>query len=233
MKKVLITGGNKGIGLEITKFFIKKSKEHDFDITVVARDFSDFKYENVNKIQFDLSETSKLSELFAKVSEVDILINNAGMMNSLPYDKYTDTARDYIMNLNLYTPVELINHYSKGMVAKKSGRIVNLGSIAGQIGHPDIWYGISKAGILNLTKSYAKILGPSGVVINAVAPGPVATEMLSVIPEERVEQLSKNAILGRVAKPEEIAKIVYSLSVESPEYLNGETISLNNGMYMR
>jgi 3-oxoacyl-[acyl-carrier protein] reductase len=82
------------------------------------------------------------------------------------------------------------------MMAKGGGRIVNNASIVGEIGHPDIWYGITKAGMINMTKNFAKILGPGGVVINAVAAGPVETEMLHVIPEQRKKTLKELCIQG-------------------------------------
>jgi 3-oxoacyl-[acyl-carrier protein] reductase len=103
-------------------------------------------------------------------------------MNSIPYDSYPEEKLNKIMDINLYAPVEFIKEVSKSIIEAGSGRIVNTASIAGQIGHPDIWYGVSKAGIINATKSFAKLLGSKGIVINAVAPGPAETEMMKVIP---------------------------------------------------
>ena len=158
MKKVLITGGNKGIGLEVTKLFL----ENNYEVIIIARDYNDFELndnKNVKKIQYDLTDISGIEKLVHEIGSVDILINNAGLMNSLPYDNYPKEKFDDIMDLNLYAPIELINHVSKYMIKNNGGRIVNTASIAGQIGHPDIWYGITKAGIINATKSFAKILG--------------------------------------------------------------------------
>ena len=232
MKKVLITGGNKGIGLEVTKLFL----ENNYEVIIIARDYNDFELndnKNVKKIQYDLTDISGIEKLVHEIGSVDILINNAGLMNSLPYDNYPKEKFDDIMDLNLYAPIELINHVSKYMIKNNGGRIVNTASIAGQIGHPDIWYGITKAGIINATKSFAKILGSKGIIINSVAPGPVETEMMKVIPEDRKKAIKSNVFLDRFAKPVEVAKTIYWLATESPEYINGTCIDINNGAFPR
>ena len=229
MEKVLITGGNKGIGLELTKLFV----ENGYQVIVIARDFKDFKIDSVEKIVYDLSDVNGIEELVHKIGYVDILINNAGFMNSLDYNKYPIERRDKLMNINLYSPVALITYMSEYMLEHKKGRIVNTASVAGQMGSLDIWYGISKAGIINATKAFARLLGSKGIIINAVAPGPVETEMLNVVPEKRREFLKGNTYANRFAKAEEVAKTIYWLATESPEYINGVCVDLNNGAFPR
>ena len=231
-KIVLITGGNKGIGLETTRLFC----EHNDKVIIIARDYTNFEFEghpNVTQIKYDLCNVKGIAKLIAEIGDVDILINNAGMMNSLPYNNYPEEKFKAIMNLNLYAPIELISQVSKSMIQKQSGRIVNVASIAGQIGHPDIWYGVTKAGIINATKSFAKLLAPHGIVVNAVAPGPVETDMMQVIPEARKKQIRDSVFIDRFAKPEEVAQTIYWLATESPEYINGTCIDLNNGAFPR
>lgn len=232
MKKVLITGGNKGIGLETTKLLL----ERGYKVVVVARDFKEFPYkdnENVKMITFDFSDISGIEKLADEVGDVDVLINNAGVMYSLPYNKYPLENKEKIMNINLYAPIELINMFSKGMIERHEGRIVSTASIAGEIGHPDIWYGVSKAGIINATKSFAKIFGSEGIVINCVAPGPVETEMMKVIPEARKKIIKSSVYTNRFAKAEEVAKTIVWLAADSPEYINGTCIDINNGAFPR
>lgn len=229
-KHILITGGNKGIGLETTKLFL----EAGFLVTVVARDFSKMpKMENCKFVHFDLRNTERISDLAAEIGAIDVLVNNAGIMNTCPYDSYPSEKKNDLMKLNIEAPVELITYFSKGMIAKKEGRIVNVASIAGQIGHPDIYYGISKAGMINMTKSFSKILGKHGIMVNAIAPGIVETDMLHSIPAARQEAILKSVHSGRFAQAEEIARTILWLATDSPQYINGTCIDINDGAFPR
>jgi 3-oxoacyl-[acyl-carrier protein] reductase len=230
-KTVLITGGNKGIGLEVTRLFLNLN----YNIIIIARDFNnfEFKYNNkIKQIKFDLSSVDKISTLISSLEPIDILINNAGVMYSLPYNQYPNDKKETMLKLNIEAPIKLIEEVSKNMIKKGTGRIVNNTSIAGQIGHPDIWYGITKAGLINATKSFSKIFDGK-IIINAIAPSPVETDMLNVIPKPRQEAFLKTVIAKRFAKAEEIAKTIVWLAIDSPEYINGTCIDINNGSFPR
>ena len=230
-KTVLITGGNKGIGLEVTKQFL----DLEYNIIIVARDFKNFEFKNnskIKQIEFDLSKVDDIPKLVDSLGNIDILINNAGVMYALPYNKYPNEQKNTMIKLNLESPVKLIEEVSKSMLLKGNGRIVNNASIAGQIGHPDIWYGITKAGIINATKSFSKIFD-GRIIVNAVSASPVETDMLNVIPKARQDAFLKTVITKRFAKPEEIAKTIVWLATESPEYINGTCIDINNGSFPR
>lgn len=232
MKKVLITGGNKGIGLEVTRQLLALG----YHVIVTARDFKDFEFKDskdVTLIPYDLNDVAGIKKLVKRIGTVDVLINNAGIMNSLPYDDYQEEAKQRLMNVNLYAPIALITYVSELMMKNHGGRIVSVASVAGQIGHPDIWYGVSKAGIINATKSFARQFGEHGILINAVAPGPVKTDMLQVIPEARKDTMKQSTYLKRFANPEEIAETIVWLATKSPEYINGVCIDLNNGAFPR
>jgi len=174
-----------------------------------------------------------IPDLVSNFGAIDVLVNSAGVMLSLPYDCYPQEKVDRIIKLNIESPVALIREVSKKMVENRSGRIVNNTSIAGQIGHPDIWYGITKAGLINATKSFSKILGPHGIIVNAVAASPVETDMLKVIPEESKNAFKKTVITGRFANAQEIAETIGWLGTISPEYINGTCIDINNGSFPR
>lgn len=231
-KKVLITGGNKGIGLHTAQKFLEK----DYHVIVAARDFTGFPLadqENMETISFDLRNIDEIPRLIAEIGPVEILINNAGIMHALPFDQYPRDKVDEILKINIEAPVALIRETSKTMTAKGEGRIVNNASIAGQIGHPDVWYGITKAGVINMTKSFAKILGPRGIVINAVAAGPVETAMLDIIPEQRKKDIKKLVYSGRFAYPSEVADTIFWLATDCPPYINGTCVDINNGAFPR
>lgn len=232
MKTVLITGGNKGIGLETTRFFLGRN----YKVIVVARDFTEFEFaanDQVQSIQFDITQIGDIPDLISNLGDLDVLINNAGIMLSLPYDNYPQEKIEYINKVNIEAPIAFINAVAKKMIQRKSGRIVNNASIAGQIGHPDIWYGITKAGLINATKSYAKILGPEGILVNAVAASPTETDMLATIPEARKAAFKQSVISHRFATAQEVAAAIGWLGTESPEYINGICIDINNGSFMR
>lgn len=224
-KTVLITGGNKGIGLALSKEFLAL----DYAVIVIARDFEGFGFkEQVKCVSFDLQQIEKIPELIASLGAIDILINNAGVMYSLPYNSYPQERVASMLKLNIEAPIKLIEACAKQGVK----RIVNNASIAGQIGHPDVWYGVSKAGLINATKSFAKIF-EGDIIINAVAPSPVDTDMLETIPLERREAFLKTVVTKRFAKAEEVAKTILWLATQSPEYINGTSIDINNGSFPR
>ena len=230
-KRVLITGGNKGIGLELTRNFL----ELNYEVIVIARDFSNFEFnsnDSVVKIVYDLENIDGINSLVKSIGRVDVLINNAGVMYSLAFDEYPSSKKDSIMKLNLEAPIRLIEAVSKGMMKQGFGRVVNNASIAGQIGHPDVWYGMSKAALINATKSFSKIFD-NKIIINAVAPSPVETDMLNVIPKHRRDAFLNSVISKRFATAQEVAKTIIWLATESPEYINGTCIDINNGSFAR
>lgn len=135
--------------------------------------------------------------------------------------------------MNLRAPVALIEAVAPQMRKRKSGRIVNVGSVAAFTGHPDLWYGATKAALLNVTKSYAGYLGADGILVNAVAPGPTLTEMYEQLPQSRKDGVMRSVYSKRACTPEEVAEAIVWLGTSSPAYLSGTTIDVNNGSYPR
>ncbi len=224
-KTVLITGGNKGIGLALTKLFL----DDGYGVTVVARDFDGFAYvDSVECIAFDLIHVDKIPSLVEQIGKIDVLINNAGVMYTLPYDNYPQERVNSMLKLNLEAPIKLMELYGKLGIK----RIVNNASVAGYTGHPDIWYGMTKAALINATKSFSKIF-EGKTIVNAVAPSPVDTDMQKVNTEERKASFKKSVIIGRFATVDEVAETMFWLATTSPEYINGTTIDINNGSYPR
>ena len=236
MRHVVITGGNKGIGLALTKKFVEAGNK----VLIIARDFSnqeDFDYQNhplITCTQFDLTNLDKLPGLVESIEQVDVLINNAGLLQPITIDDYPDERRDYSLQLNIIAPVKLTELLTEKLLASSeyTPRIVNNASIAGQIGHPDIWYGISKAGLINATKAFSKAF-QGKVIVNAVAPSPTETDMLDNIPQHRQQAFLKNTISGRFATAQEVADTMYWLATDAPEYINGSCLDINNGSLPR
>jgi 3-oxoacyl-[acyl-carrier protein] reductase len=229
-KRVLITGGNKGIGLAVTRLFLEK----DDTVVIVARDFKNFELagsKRVTTIPYDLSDVEEIPGLVKQAGDIDILINNAGISTGLFPDEYTEEKRRYITNVNLAAPIALVTNYLPHFKAKREGRVVSVASQAGVFGHYDIWYGALKAGLINATKTFANLYGRHGLVINAVSPGPVDGDVIRESKfKERFEKVIGRTILKRYAEPAEVAQVIYWLSKESPVYLNGENYLINNGV---
>ena len=227
MNTALVTGAGRGIGLATARAFLKAG----WKVLALDKDFSTFDLEGVERIQFDLRNLSEIKAL-AK-NEIHTLVNNAGVLFCDPYDAIPEAHKREILAVNVEAPAALIEAVAPQMKKRKSGRIVNVGSVAAFTGHPDLWYGITKAGILNLTKAWARELGPHGVLVNAVAPGPTQTAMYDQLPQSRKDGVMKSVYSGRVCTPDEVAAAILWLGTACPEYVNGTTLDVNNGSYPR
>ncbi len=186
-----------------------------------------------DRLDFDLRQTADIATLTASIGHVDALVNNAAVLFCDPPEAIPEEHRKEILAVNLEAPAALIAAFAPGMKARGSGRIVNVSSVSAFTGHPDLWYGITKAGILNLTKTWAGVLGPYRVLVNAVAPGPTRSRMYDQLPQSRKDNVMRAVYSGRVCQPEEVAAAILWLGSECPEYVNGTTLDVNNGSYPR
>jgi len=167
------------------------------------------------------------------LGEIDTLVNNAGTLYCEPYNAIPEAHQREILAVNLEAPIALMRALAPQMRARKSGRIVNVGSVAAFTGHPDLWYGATKAALLNVTKSFAGWLGRDGILVNAVAPGPTLTAMYEQLPQSRKDGVMRSVYSGRACTPQEVAQAILWLGSASPEYMNGTTLDVNNGAYPR
>jgi 3-oxoacyl-[acyl-carrier protein] reductase len=234
MSTVLITGAGRGIGLATARAFLKAG----WTVLALDKDFSACDEKGFERIEFDLRNLSAIRDLARH--EIHTLVNNAGVLFCDPYDAIPEEHKREVLAVNIEAPAALITALAPQMKARGkdpargiAGRIVNVGSVAAFTGHPDLWYGITKAGILNLTKAWAKELGPHGVLVNAVAPGPTQTAMYDQLPQSRKDGVMKSVYSGRVCRPEEVAAAILWLGTACPEYVNGTTLDVNNGSYPR
>jgi 3-oxoacyl-[acyl-carrier protein] reductase len=227
MKTALITGAARGIGLAAARAFAAAgwrvlSLDKEFGGDVVGE-----------RVAFDLTHTTKIPALVASLGDVDTLVNNAGVLHCDPIEAIPEAHRAEILAVNLEAPAALIAALAPGMKARRRGRIVNVSSVSAFTGHPDLWYGITKAGLLNLTKSWARALGPHGILVNAVAPGPTQTHMYDQLPQSRRDDVMRAVYAGRVCQPQEVAAAILWLGSDCPDYVNGTTLDVNNGSYPR
>jgi 3-oxoacyl-[acyl-carrier protein] reductase len=228
LQTALITGAGRGIGLATAKAFLKSG----WKVIGLDRDFTNCNESQIEKVEFDLQNLAGIRPLVEKL-QVHTLVNNAGVLYCDPYDAIPEQHKREVLAVNIEAPAALISALAPQMKQRKSGRVVNVGSVAAFTGHPDLWYGITKAGILNLTKAWAKELGPHGVLVNAVAPGPTQTAMYDQLPQSRKDGVMRSVYSGRVCTPEEVAAAILWLGSACPEYVNGTTLDVNNGSYPR
>ena len=222
--RALVTGASRGIGYAVAT----NLADLGFSVVAVGRRFDEDAFAgraNVEKVVFELSECNALAGLVERLGPISVLINNAGVMHPNTWRDYPEQTRARSLKVNLVAPVELMRLCAPGMLAAGGGAIVNVASIAGYIGHPDIWYGATKAGLLNATKTFALQLGAGGVTVNAVAPGPVETDMLAVIPPERQAMLRNGAVTKRFSTADEVAEAVLSMAF-GPLQINGATLDI-------
>lgn len=227
--KAIVTGGNRGIGLAISKKLLAKG----YEIHVLSRSGMDSVPEGITSWETDISDYDQTIAIVDKIGPVDVLINNAGIMNAKTASDYGADDILHMLNVNLITSVRLSVRVAERMANQGGGRIVSMGSIAGEIGHPDIWYGISKAGLVNAMRSIARTFGARGVVANSVAPGPVETEMMRNIPQDRKDRLKAATISQRFSTAEEVAETICWLATDAPATINGDVIDINNGTNYR
>lgn len=242
MKTVLITGSSRGIGAAIArrlndeyKIIINynKSKDNAFALMQELRETNP----NVIAIKANVSDESEVENMFSiaekNFGHVDILINNAGISHfSLIQDIDFGTWKD-VLNTNLNSVFLNSKRAIPNMISKQYGVIINMSSIWGEIGASmETLYSASKGAINTFTKAMAKELAPSGIRVNAIAPGIVDTDMMrNDFSESELLDLKKEVDTNRFAKPEEIAGLVRYLISDEASYITGDIIHINGGFY--
>ena len=236
MKKALITGATGGIGLEICKFL-----GNDHEIYILGRNEEKLKSLS-NKFSFiqdyfvcDISSSDSLTDFFEKISmknlQIDVLVNNAGVTDDSLFLRMDLEKWNKVINTNLNSNFMISNFFSKQMIKKKWGRIVNISSVVGirgNIGQSN--YSASKAGIHSFTKSVAKEVATRNITVNVIAPGYVSTATTNVLSEKVKKEVMSWIPMQRFGEPEEIAPIAAFLSREEARYITGEIIRVDGGM---
>lgn len=238
-KLALVTGGTRGIGKEISISL------RDAGYTVIAtynkndKAAQEFKEQtNIATMRWDVSNFQECNDNVAKLYQEynmypSVLVNNAGITKDKMLHKASYSDWDEVMKINLYSCFNMCHAIIPKMRENNYGRVINISSIngiTGQLGQTN--YSAAKAGMIGFTKALAKESANKNITVNAVAPGYVATEMVSSIREDILENIKATIPVGRLGMPKEIANCVVFLASEQSGFITGSTISINGGQFM-
>ena len=238
-KNALVTGSTRGIGRAVAQALSDAGAR----VAVVGRDKDKASAvaqqvgNGATGFACDVGDTAQVAQLIADVEKefggIDILVNNAGMTRDNLVMRLKDEDWDEVLNANLRGAFAAIRAASRGMMKKRSGRIINMASVVGLIGNKgQANYSASKAGLIALTKSVAKELGSRNILVNAIAPGYIETEMTDAMTSEAKTALNALIPLERLGKPEDIAAAVVFLASDQASYITGQVLVVDGGMVM-
>ena len=239
-KTVLITGSSKGIGAATAILFAQKGYNVVINFndsyqsatllcqSLVANGYSVMTHKaNVaNRLDVELM----VKETLYKFGSLDILVNNAGISHQGLITETDEIDFDRIIDINLKGVFNCCKAVVPSMVNRQSGKIINISSMWGQVGASrEVAYSASKAGVIGLTKALAKELAPSGITVNAIAPGLIETSMNSHLSVEELADFVESIPLGRMGNADEIAAAVEFLASDKADYITGQVIGINGG----
>lgn len=235
MKNIIVTGGSRGIGSKIVEKFAKGGNrvilnyyKSGIEAEKIKNEFPD----NVILYRADVSKFDEVKKMcdycVNEFGSVDILVNNAGISQIKPFADITEEDWDSIMAVNLKGVYNCTKCVIDNMIHNKSGKIINIASIWGEIGGScEVHYSASKAGIIGFTKALAKEMGLSNIQVNCVSPGIIDTDMNSM---HDLEELKTEVPLNKIGTPADVANLVYFLASDDANYITGQVLSVNGGM---
>lgn len=238
MKNVLITGGSRGIGAECVRLFSLNGYNVAFTYNA-SREAAQALEKNTEAyaIKCDAESETDILDAVKKARDyfgekgVEVLVNNAAISEIKLFSDINSECWKKMLDINLTAPYLFTREVLGDMIHHKQGRIINVSSMWGQVGAScEVHYSTAKAGLIGMTKALAKELGPSGVTVNAVAPGVIQTEMNSHLSREESEMLSEEIPLMRFGTVTEVASVLMFLSSDSSSYITGQIIGVNGGM---
>lgn len=241
-KKALVTGASRGIGRGVA---LKLAREGaDLIVTATSLERAQKTAEEISRlgrkaipVKVDVGVTSEVEALFQLVASefgsLDILVNNAGITRDGLLMRMKDDEWDAVIDVNLKGTFACTREAIKLMAKAKSGRIVNISSVVGEIGNAgQANYCASKAGMIGFTKAVAREYAKRNITVNAVAPGFIETDMTGVLSDSVRDELMKQIPVNRLGTPEDIANAVYFLVSDLGSYITGHVLDVNGGMHM-
>ena len=231
MRTVVVTGGSRGIGAAIVRRFAGAGDQVYFFYEKSAEAAAQVASETgATALRCDVTEEAQVLEAFAQIPPVDVLINNAGIADPNPINWMEAKTFRRIMDVNVTGPFLCTKAVLPAMLQRQGGVILNTASMWGLVGAScEVAYSASKAGLIGMTKALAKELGPSGIRVNAVAPGVIVTEMTGNLSEETMEELRQSTPLERLGQPEDVAETMWFLASEQASFITGEIVNVSGG----
>src|SRR5436305_3326721 len=235
----VVTGGTRGIGEAISKAL--KAAGYKVAANYGGNDEAAQKFKaetGIAVFKWDVSSYDScvegLKKVTAEVGSVEVLVNNAGITRDTMFHRMKPEQWSAVINTNLNSLFNMCRPVIEGMRARKFGRIITISSINGQKGQMgQTNYSASKAGEIGFTKALAQESAKSGITVNAICPGYIATEMVKAVPQEVLEQnILPHIPLGRLGEPEEVARCVLFLASDEAGFITGSTLSANGGQVM-
>jgi 3-oxoacyl-[acyl-carrier protein] reductase len=231
-RAVLVTGGNRGIGLAIARAF------HDAGDDVVITHRSGEPPEGLRGVRADVTDSASVDAAFSEVEEmlgrpVEVLVANAGITRDTLLMRMSDEDFAEVLDTNLTGAFRCARRATKGMIRARRGRIILISSVVGLLGSPgQVNYAASKAALVGLARSITRELGSRNITANVVAPGYIDTEMTQALPEDRKKTYLAGIPAGRFASPEEVAGVVRFLASPEAAYISGAVIPVDGGLGM-
>lgn len=246
-KVILITGAGSGIGRETAIMFAKNGakvvvtdvdekggKETVDEIVKILAENPDNKGDALfTKLDTSNREQTRqvAKEIIEKYGEIDVLVNNAGIIQDALVTKMTEEQWDKVMNVDLKGPFNMVQSVIDNMIEHKIGEIINVSSVVGIYGNVgQANYAAAKAGLIGLTKTLAKELGKRGIRVNAIAPGFIQTHMTSTVPDKILELMKEKTPLKRLGTPADVAYAIMFLASDEANFINGIVLPVDGGL---
>lgn len=230
-RSVLVTGGNRGIGLAIARAMAAEGDK----VAITHR--TGEPPEGLAGVRCDVTDTASVDAAFAEVERlhgpVEVLVANAGVTKDQLLMRMSDEDFDTVVSTNLAGVFRCVRRASTPMIRRRSGRMVLIGSVVGLYGSPgQVNYASTKAGLVGIARSVTRELGARGITVNVVAPGFIDTDMTAELPQERRDAYLAAIPAARFGRPEEVADVVRFLASDGAAYISGAVIPVDGGVGM-